>query len=34
MKRKKTQIIGLSGGQGAGKSTITSILQVYLKLKY
>ena len=28
-KDKKTKIIGLSGGQGAGKSTITSILKLY-----
>ena len=30
-KDKKTKIIGLSGGQGAGKSTITSILKLILK---
>ena len=33
-KDKKTKIIGLSGGQGAGKSTITSILKLILKKKY
>ena len=33
-KDKKIKIIGLSGGQGAGKSTITSILKFILKLKY
>ena len=33
-KDKKTKIIGLSGGQGAGKSTITSILKFILKRKY
>ena len=31
---RKIKIIGLSGGQGAGKSTITSILKFILKLKY
>ena len=30
----KTKIIGLSGGQGAGKSTITAILKFILKKKY
>jgi len=33
-KDKKTKIIGLSGGQGAGKSTITGILKFILKRKY
>ena len=33
-KDKKIKIIGLSGGQGAGKSTITSILKFILKLRY
>ena len=33
-KDKKIKIIGLSGGQGAGKSTITSILKFILKKKY
>ena len=33
-KDKKTKIIGLSGGQGAGKSTITEILKFILKKKY
>ena len=33
-KDKKTKIIGLSGGQGAGKSTITSILKFIFKKKY
>ena len=33
-KDKKIKIIGLSGGQGAGKSTITSILKFIFKLKY
>ena len=28
---KKIKIIGLSGGQGAGKSTITGILKLILK---
>ena len=31
---KKIKIIGLSGGQGAGKSTITGILKFILKRKY
>ena len=29
----KTKLIGLSGGQGAGKSTITGILKLILKKK-
>ena len=33
-KKKETKIIGLSGGQGAGKSTITKILRFILKKKY
>ena len=33
-KDNKTKIIGLSGGQGAGKSTITGILKLILKRKY
>ena len=33
-KNNKTKIIGLSGGQGSGKSTITSILKYILKKKY
>ena len=33
-KDKKIKIIGLSGGQGAGKSTITGILKIILKKKY
>ena len=33
-KDNKTKIIGLSGGQGAGKSTITGILKLILKKKY
>jgi D-glycerate 3-kinase len=31
IKNKKTQVIGLSGGQGSGKSTISSILKILLK---
>ena len=34
LKDKKTKIIGLSGGQGAGKSTITDILKFIFKRKY
>ena len=33
-KDNKTKIIGLSGGQGAGKSTITKVLKLILKKKY
>ena len=33
-KDNKVKIIGLSGGQGAGKSTITAILKFILKKKY
>ena len=33
-KDRKTKITGLSGGQGAGKSTITGILKLILKKKY
>jgi len=33
-KNKKTKIIGLTGGQGAGKSTITQILKLILEIKY
>ncbi len=33
-KDKKIKIVGLSGGQGAGKSTITGILKFILKRKY
>ena len=33
-KDRKTKLIGLSGGQGAGKSTITGILKLILKKKY
>ena len=28
---KKTKVIGLSGGQGSGKSTISNILKIILK---
>ena len=31
---KSTQIIGLAGGQGSGKSTISKILKIILKEKY
>jgi len=33
-KKNKTLIVGLSGGQGSGKSTIAQILKLILKLKY
>ena len=33
-KDNKTKIIGLSGGQGSGKSTITGILKLILKKEY
>ena len=31
---KKTKIIGLTGGQGSGKSTISNILKIILKEGY
>ena len=31
LKNKKTQVIGLTGGQGSGKSTISNILKIILK---
>ena len=34
IKDRKIKIIGLSGGQGSGKSTITRILKFILKKKY
>ncbi len=34
LKRKKTKIIGLTGGQGTGKSTISNILKIILKEAY
>ena len=34
VKEKKIKIIGLTGGQGAGKSTITQILRLILEIKY
>jgi D-glycerate 3-kinase len=33
-KNKKIKIIGLAGGQGAGKSTITQVLKLILEIKY
>jgi len=33
-KNKKNKIIGLTGGQGAGKSTITQIIKIILETKY
>ena len=33
-KKKKTKVIGLSGGQGTGKSTISNILKIILKEAY
>jgi len=33
-KNKKIKIIGLAGGQGAGKSTITQIIKLILETKY
>ena len=32
--KKNTLIVGLSGGQGSGKSTITQILKIILQIKY
>jgi D-glycerate 3-kinase len=34
IKKKKTQVIGLTGGQGTGKSTISNILKIILKETY
>ena len=34
LKKNKVIIIGLSGGQGSGKTTITEILKIILKTKY
>jgi D-glycerate 3-kinase len=34
LKNKKTQVIGLTGGQGSGKSTISIILKILLKEKF
>ena len=34
LKKKKTKIIGLTGGQGTGKSTISNILKIILKEVY
>ena len=31
LKNKKTKVIGLTGGQGSGKSTISNILKILLK---
>ena len=32
--KKKTKLIGLAGGQGTGKSTISNILKIILKEAY
>ncbi len=34
IKQKKTKVIGLAGGQGTGKSTISNILKIILKEAY
>ncbi len=34
LKKKKTKVIGLTGGQGTGKSTISNILKIVLKEVY
>ena len=34
LKKKKTKVIGLTGGQGTGKSTISNILKIVLKEAY
>ena len=34
LKNKKTKVIGLTGGQGSGKSTISNILKIILKEGY
>jgi len=33
-KNKQIKVIGLTGGQGAGKSTITQIIKIILEIKY
>ena len=32
--KKKTIVIGLSGGQGSGKTTITQIIKIILRIRY
>jgi len=34
LRKKKIKIIGLTGGQGAGKSTITQIIKLIFEIKY
>ena len=34
LRNKKTRIIGLAGGQGSGKSTISQLLKIILKTKF
>ena len=34
LKKKKTKVIGLTGGQETGKSTISNILKIILKEAY
>ena len=34
LKKKRTFVIGLAGGQGSGKSTISQILKLILQYKY
>ena len=34
LSKKKIKIIGLTGGQGAGKSTITQIIKLIFEIKY
>ena len=34
IKKNKTLVVGLTGGQGSGKSTISNILKIILKNKY
>ena len=34
LEKKKTKVIGLAGGQGTGKSTISNILKIILKEAY
>ena len=34
LKKKKTKVIGLTGGQGTGKSTISNIIKIILKEAY
>ena len=34
LKNKKTKVIGLTGGQGSGKSTISNILKIIFQVEF